>query len=161
MCFVCKQAECLQSWADLQRELLQQSPDEALMGGQQQQQHVQSVQQAVRDAYAAGLEAYKQVCVCAFSGGGGVVGWCDGVGSYGGGARVLTQKGNVKQTSGCVHSTNSVLQPPVVLVGQHLPAQPPQLNTVLCRAVLHLFIKHTSCRCHQQQAAPPSVLMQQ
>jgi hypothetical protein len=52
-----RQAECLQSWCDLQRELLQQAPDEVLA----QQGHTQQVTQAVVDAYRASLEAYKQV----------------------------------------------------------------------------------------------------
>lgn len=55
---LCVQAECLQGWADLQREVLQQAPDEVLA----QPGHVQQVQQAVLEAYRAALEAYKQVC---------------------------------------------------------------------------------------------------
>lgn len=52
-----RQAECLQSWCDLQRELLQQAPDDVLA----QQDHTQQVTQAVVEAYRASLDAYKQV----------------------------------------------------------------------------------------------------
>lgn len=52
-----RQAECLQSWCDLQRELLQQAPDEVLA----QQDHTRQVTHAVLEAYRASLEAYKQV----------------------------------------------------------------------------------------------------
>lgn len=51
------QAECLQSWADLQREVLQQAADDVWA----QPGHVQQVQQTVLEAYRAALEAYKQV----------------------------------------------------------------------------------------------------
>jgi hypothetical protein len=57
------QAECLQSWADLRRELQRQAPNEQL-GSQQQEQQVQ---QAAAEAYRASLQAYQQVPAAAGS----------------------------------------------------------------------------------------------